>query len=151
VRDIDAARLVLLYCLRYEQHTNNDITGLIDALKKKGVPETYIKVSATNPNPPNFYNFFIFEWLLFMYLSFFVLPKVVNSILNYNQQDDLFGDNKLQEKIKKRIFMELKGVENVFTRHTPILKDILEELCKGRLRESDFPCINGQCSPYNRR
>lgn len=45
VRDIDAKRLVLLYCLRYEGHSNNDITGLMEALKRKGIPEHEIKAS----------------------------------------------------------------------------------------------------------
>ena len=48
VRDIDAARLVMLYALHYEKHTNNDIVGLVDALRHRGVPENLTKVSFTN-------------------------------------------------------------------------------------------------------
>lgn len=44
IRDIDATRLVLLYSLRYERHQNNDITGLVEALRKRGVPERYLEV-----------------------------------------------------------------------------------------------------------
>lgn len=35
----------MLYALHYEKHTNNDIVGLIDALKQRGVPEHLTKVS----------------------------------------------------------------------------------------------------------
>jgi vacuolar protein sorting-associated protein 45 len=38
----------MLYALRYEKHTNNDIVGLVDALKQRGVPEHLTKVSANN-------------------------------------------------------------------------------------------------------
>jgi hypothetical protein len=35
----------MLYALHYEKHTNNDIVGLVDALKQRGVPEHLTKVS----------------------------------------------------------------------------------------------------------
>lgn len=31
----------MLYALRYETHSNNDISGLVDALRKRGVPDKY--------------------------------------------------------------------------------------------------------------
>lgn len=37
VTNLDATRLVMLYALRYQTHSNNDINGLIELLKKKGV------------------------------------------------------------------------------------------------------------------
>ncbi len=45
-REIDALRLVMLYALRYEKHSNNDLSGLIDALARRGVNEKYRKVSS---------------------------------------------------------------------------------------------------------
>jgi hypothetical protein len=30
-------RMVMLYALRYESHSNNDVSGLVDALRKRGV------------------------------------------------------------------------------------------------------------------
>jgi hypothetical protein len=35
----------MLYALHYEKHTNNDIVGLADALKQRGVSEHLTKVS----------------------------------------------------------------------------------------------------------
>lgn len=122
VREVDATRLVLLYSLRYERHPNNDITGLVDTLKKRGISERY--------------------------------TKAVSDILEYggehNRQSDIFGENKTVEKIKKRFF-DLKGVENVFTRHTPLLKDTLDDLIKGKLRDSSYPFINSIASQTGRR
>ena len=37
VRHIDMLRLVMLYALRYESHSNNDVSGLVDVLKQKGI------------------------------------------------------------------------------------------------------------------
>lgn len=33
----------------------------------------------------------------------------------------------------------LKGVENIYTQHSPLLKEIVEELTKNRLKTSSFP------------
>jgi hypothetical protein len=35
----------------------------------------------------------------------------------------------------------LSGVENVYTQHSPLIKDTLEELIKGKLKESSFPYL----------
>ena len=45
VRDMDALRLVMLYALRYENHTNNDIIGLVNALRRRRVDDKMIKAS----------------------------------------------------------------------------------------------------------
>lgn len=46
VQDIDALRLVLLYALRYEKHGNNDVYGLVELLKKRGLQEKQTRVSS---------------------------------------------------------------------------------------------------------
>lgn len=43
IRPLDAAKLVMLYTLKYEKHTNNDIAGLIELLKKQNIPDNLIK------------------------------------------------------------------------------------------------------------
>jgi len=45
VRDVDAVRLVMLYAVRYEKHTNNDISGLIGALQRRNLPDRLIRVT----------------------------------------------------------------------------------------------------------
>jgi vacuolar protein sorting-associated protein 45 len=113
VRDTDAARLVMLYALRYEKHTNNDIVGLVDALKQRGVTEH--------------------------------LTKLIYSVVEYGgthaRQSDLYGTQDAVVKITKTFFKGLSGVENVYTQHNPLIKDTLEELIKGKLKESSFPYL----------
>ncbi len=49
VRDLDALRLVMIYALRFEKQSNNDISGLIEILKKRGISDKQIRVR--NPFP----------------------------------------------------------------------------------------------------
>lgn len=55
---------------------------------------------------------------------------------------DLFG---LQDavKITNRLFKGLNGVENIYTQHTPPLKDTIEDLLRGKLREAQYPTLGG--------
>ncbi|VEL31116.1 unnamed protein product [Protopolystoma xenopodis] len=43
--------------------------------------------------------------------------------------------------LTKRLVKGLKGVENVYAQHEPLLTEIINELIKGRLRESSYPSI----------
>lgn len=45
----------------------------------------------------------------------------------------------------------LNGVENIYTQHTPLLKDTLEDLIKGKLRENLYPTLGGDDGAYGRR
>ena len=39
IQHVDMLRMVMLYALRYESHSNNDVSGLVDALRKRGVSD----------------------------------------------------------------------------------------------------------------
>lgn len=69
---------------------------------------------------------------------------MINRIISYagEVKPEVFGQGITMEKITKRFF-DLKGVDNVFTRHTPLLKETLEDLIKGKLKESAYPYLNG--------
>ncbi|KAE8277020.1 Vacuolar protein sorting-associated protein 45 [Larimichthys crocea] len=43
--------------------------------------------------------------------------------------------------ITKQFFKGLSGVENVYTQHQPLLHDTLDQLIKGRLKDSQFPYL----------
>ena len=45
VRQVDKLRLVMLYAVRYESHSNNDLSGLVEALRRCGVAEEFRGVS----------------------------------------------------------------------------------------------------------
>jgi len=38
----------------------------------------------------------------------------------------------------------LKGVENIYTQHTPLLQQTLDQLAKGKLKEPAFPFVDKQ-------
>lgn len=40
-------------------------------------------------------------------------------------------------------FKGLKGVENVYTQHSPLLETTLQDLIKGRLKEQQYPFVEG--------
>lgn len=94
-------------------------------------------------------------------LSLYILSSILQSHRKFQMvgrmrdysadiTSDLFGDTKTVERIKKKL-SDLKGVENVFTRHTPMLKETLEDLIKGKLKESFYPYLNSMKSQTGRK
>lgn len=113
IRNTDAVKLVMLYALKYQNHSNNDLVGLIKLLKRRAVPDELI-VSVYN---------------------------ILEYAGTHARQTELYnvGD---AVKITKRFFKGLSGVDNVYTQHKPVLHDTLEELIKGRLKEELYPYVN---------
>lgn len=112
IRDVDMLRLVMLYALRYEKHSSNEIAGLVDILRKKGLSDKY--------------------------------RAKVQALLDYGgataRGSDLF-ENEDPVAITKRFLKGLKGVENVYTQHKPLFHTILDQLIKGKLKESSYPYL----------
>ena len=113
VREMDLVRVTMLYALRYERHSSHEISNLVDSLAKKGVNER--------------------------------LRRLVPMVLDYGgvkaRGADLFGGEHPMA-ITKKFFKGLKGVDNIYTQHKPLISDTLEELLKGKgLRESHFPYL----------
>ncbi|CAH0713477.1 unnamed protein product, partial [Brenthis ino] len=117
----DLVRLVTLYGLRYEKHAGNTLPALVEALRARAGA-----AAAALP----------------------VLALEHGGV--HARQSDLFG---LQDaaKITKRLFKGLSGVENIYTQHTPLLKDTLEDLMKGKLQENQYPIIGGDDLSSGRR
>ncbi|XP_063041210.1 vacuolar protein sorting-associated protein 45 [Engraulis encrasicolus] len=112
VAELDAVRLVMLYALRYEKHSNSVLPSLLDDLQRKGVSEKY--------------------------------RKMVHSMVEYGGKrvrgSDLITPTDALA-VTKQFFKGLKGVENVYTQHQPLLHDTLDQLIKGRLKDSQFPYL----------
>ena len=107
--DLDATRLVMLYALHYERHANNDLAALQAQLRRRGVPDAYV--------------------------------QAVNDLLAFGGQaqrtSDLFG-NMTTMSIAKKLIKGLKGVENIYTQHTPYLKTIVDDLVRARLKDNQY-------------
>lgn len=43
-----------------------------------------------------------------------------------------------------------KGIENIYTQHTPLVKELVEQLIKGKLREASYPFL-GNLSNFKER
>ncbi|GJQ67954.1 hypothetical protein Trydic_g16711 [Trypoxylus dichotomus] len=113
IRESDAAKLVMLYALRYQSQVNNNISGLINMLEKNGVSQYYIKC----------------------------IKHILDYRISDVRQNNLFSDESAV-KITKRFFKGLSGVDNVYTQHKPLLHDILEDLMKSRLKENLYRYVN---------
>ncbi|KAI0283920.1 Sec1-like protein [Russula aff. rugulosa BPL654] len=106
-------RLLILYALRYQKTQANNIASLITLALQNGVrPEE---------------------------------ARLVYAILNIagadHRQDDLYSTESLLA-LGRSALKGLKGVENVYMQHTPHLSETLENLFKGKLKESSHPFLD---------
>ncbi|KAG7088311.1 hypothetical protein E1B28_012321 [Marasmius oreades] len=105
-------RLVILYALRYQKTQTNNIATLINLMLAHGVTREDAQ-------------------LVYVFL---------NIAGSDQRQDDLFSTESLLAKGRSAL-KGLKGVENVYTQHTPHLSQTLESLLKGRLKETSYPFV----------
>lgn len=111
VSDIDRLRLVMLYALRYEKESPVQLMQLFN------------KLAAKSPK---------------------YKPGLVQFLLKQAGVDkrtgDLYGNRDLLN-IARNMARGLKGVENVYTQHQPLLFQTMESVSKGRLRDVDYPYV----------
>ena len=114
-------RLVALYAIRYERNPNNSLPVLLDLLSAAGnVPSNRISMIPK---------------LLAYHHSLQPAPVAGGF-------SDLFESTSLFSGARDR-FKGLKGVENVYTQHSPRLEATLQNLIKGRLKELQYPFLEG--------
>ncbi|PGG98864.1 hypothetical protein AJ80_09446 [Polytolypa hystricis UAMH7299] len=114
-------QLVALYAIRYEKLPSNSLPVLLDLL------------TAAGNVPPHKIN--IIPKLLAYYHSL-QAPPVAGGF------SDLFESASFLSGARDR-FKGLKGVENVYTQHSPRLEATLQNLIKGRLKELQYPFLEG--------
>ncbi|CAK1365636.1 Vacuolar protein sorting-associated protein 45 [Cercospora beticola] len=115
-------RLVAIYALRYSGHTSNNTPALLDLLAVAG------NISRHRIN---------------------LIPKLLTyahslqSIPQTGGIPDLFQSSNLFSEARSRFQRGLKGVENVYTQHSPRLENTLQDLIKGRLAMNNYPFVEG--------
>jgi hypothetical protein len=115
-------RLVAIYALRYSSHTNNNTPALMDLLAVAG------GISRHRIN---------------------LIPKLLSyahSLQSMPQSGgipDLFQTSNIFSEARSRFNRGLRGVENVYTQHSPRLENTLQDLIKGRLNMNTFPFVEG--------
>ncbi|KZV41781.1 Vacuolar protein sorting 45 [Dorcoceras hygrometricum] len=111
VSDIDRLRLVMLYALRYEKDSPVQLMQLFN------------KLASRSPK---------------------YKPGLVQFLLKQAGVDkrtgDLYGNRDLLN-YALNMARGLKGVENVYTQHQPLLFQTMESIVKGRLRDVDYPYV----------
>lgn len=118
VREKDAVKLVILYALRYQNYNHNDLSGLIELLKKRNVSERSLKS----------------------------IVNVLEYAGSHARQSNLFNVEDAV-KITKTFIKGLSGVDNIYTQHKPLLHETLEDIVKGRLKDNLYPFISNHTSP----
>lgn len=114
-------RLVALYSLRYEKHPSNALPLLVDLLGAAGnISQRRIDLIAK----------------LLIYHASLQQSQSAGGI------SDIFESAGIFSGARDR-FKGLKGVENVYTQHTPRLEVTLQNLVKGRLRDQQYPFVEG--------
>jgi len=117
----DKLRLVLLYSLRYENESNQ-IATLKRSLREKAVSDTARSRVAT-------------------------LDELLSYAGTKVRGGDLFGNKTFLSKLK--LFSGgLKGVENIFTQHRPLLYETLDLLLKQKLKPNSFPYVDGNTNTW---
>ncbi|XWS21731.1 hypothetical protein CRYUN_Cryun30bG0079800 [Craigia yunnanensis] len=111
ISDIDRLRLVMLYALRYEKESPVQLMQLFNKLASRSAKYK---------------------------------PGLVQFLLKQAGVDkrtgDLYGNRDLLN-IARNMARGLKGVENVYTQHQPLLFQTMESITKGRLRDVDYPYV----------
>ncbi|RDW70194.1 putative vacuolar protein sorting protein VpsB [Coleophoma crateriformis] len=114
-------RLVALYSLRYEKHPSNALPILVDLLSAAGnVSPRRVDLVAK----------------LLAYHSSLQQTQSTGGI------SDMFESAGIFSGARDR-FKGLKGVENVYTQHSPRLELTLQNMIKGKLREQQYPFVEG--------
>ncbi|KAJ8531233.1 hypothetical protein K7X08_026667 [Anisodus acutangulus] len=111
ISDVDRLRLVMLYALRYAKESPVQFMQLFNKLASRS---TKYK------------------------------PGLVQFLLKQAGVDkrtgDLYGNRGLLN-IARNMARGLKGVENVYTQHQPLLFQTMENITRGRLRDVDYPYV----------
>jgi len=110
----DLLKLTMLYALRYETSTN-DLPNLMKELEAANVEKSKV--------------------------------ELITLLLNYagasKRGGDLFGTKSIFKRGIKSLQRGLKGVQNIYTEHKPLLKSVLDQVLVNKLRTDEYPYVQG--------
>ncbi|KAI8666653.1 hypothetical protein NCS57_00891100 [Fusarium keratoplasticum] len=113
--------LVALYALRYQKHPSNSLAMLTDLLVAAGgVPHRQAELVDK----------------LAAYHASLQASQSQSGISEIFESAGIFSGASSR-------FKGLKGVENVYTQHSPLLESTLQNMIKGRLKEQQYPFVEG--------
>jgi len=110
----DKLRIVLMYALRYETNTSNEVPAFVEKLFQNGLEKESI--------------------------------STVTAMLKYAgapQRSGTLFSGGLFKVFKKKLDRGIKGVENIYTEHKPMLKETLESILTNKLNPTEYPYAPG--------
>lgn len=113
----ERVKLLLLFALRYE-HEQSQIADLTEVLMRQGVSRAKIGLVRT------------------------ILKHAGEAM----RTGDLFGNRSFLGRASK-VVGSLKGVENVYTQHQPLLSSTVQSAAKGSLKTDDYPYVGPSPPP----
>lgn len=119
----DKLRLVILYALRYEREPSNRIAKFTELLGAAGA-------SAEDTG---------------------LVARMLQHAGAAQRTGDLFGNRTMGTKMMNWAQRSVKGVQNVYTQHSPYLSQQLEQLAKGTLSEKDYPYLGVEPSATQKK
>lgn len=123
IQPANKLRLVALYALRYSKNPQNALPILLDLLTTVAdIPPTKLSLIPA----------------LLAYASSLQPLPAGTSLIPTTENDGIINPF---SRFQKSILKDLKGVENVYTQHTPLLSTTLQSLIKGRLNTSSYPFL----------
>ncbi|KAF8411675.1 hypothetical protein HHK36_004233 [Tetracentron sinense] len=147
VTDIDRLRLVMLYALRYEKDSPVQLMQLFNKLASRSAK---YKPGVTLNKQGKYGGSLFYALILISLVSdgfdklVILEQQLVQFLLKQAGVDkrtgDLYGNRDLLN-IARNMARGLKGVENVYTQHQPLLFQTMESITKGRLRDVDYPFV----------
>lgn len=109
VQSADKLRLALLYLLRYESY--NEIKEIKALLQDKGLNGQQLAL----------------------------LDAVLAYAGDARRAPGLFSSGSIMAKLGKTFSNSVRGAENVYTQHQPLLTGILDTIAKGKVKDAAFP------------
>ena len=106
-------RLALLYALRYETHRDSAITQVKEGLRTAGVADDQI--------------------------------ALIDTLLQYAGSNvrggDLFNNKSIMPQVTNMLTRSIRGVENVYTQHKSLLSKTVDNVIKGKCRNTEYPFL----------
>jgi len=106
-------RLVLLYALRYER--DGSIDRLKQELRGQGIKEEQVGL----------------------------VDQLLRYAGSHARSGDLFQNKSLMANFTRAVANTLKNVDNVYTQHKTYLAGVVDQLMKGKLKETSYPFLEG--------
>jgi vacuolar protein sorting-associated protein 45 len=123
IQPLDKVRLAMLYALRYEDHKQEDVKRVIRLLADGGVSAEDVSLVAA------------------------VIAYAGKKSRTGELFSSVWGKEGLSlDKIRKFASEAIKGVDNIYTQHKPLLFEIISDVLNSKLRTDYYPYLVGQPS-----